>query len=58
MQSYLLDIGQHKATEEEDDWEILGKRSGKWNVDSGLQVLPEEDGDGSTRQSQVQMNGL
>jgi len=29
----------------------LKKRSGEGNVDSGLQVQLEEDGDGSTRQS-------
>jgi len=29
----------------------LEKRSGEGNVDSGLQVQLEEDGDGSTRQS-------
>jgi len=35
-------------------YKLLGKRSGEGNVDSGLQVQLEEDGDGSTRQSWMQ----
>jgi len=36
----------------------LEKRSGEGNVDSGLQVQLEEDGDSSTRQSWVETSGL
>jgi len=36
----------------------LEKRSGERNVDSGLQVQLEEDGDSSTRQSVVETSGL
>jgi len=36
----------------------LEERSGEGNVDSGLQVQLEEDGDGSTRQSGVETSGL
>jgi len=35
----------------------LEKRSGEGNVDSGLQVKLEEDGDGSIRQSRLETNG-
>jgi len=38
--------------------EHLKKRSGEENVDSGLQVQLEEDGDGSTRQSEMETSGL
>jgi len=50
--------GCHKATEEENDQETLGKRSREGNVDIGLQVQLEEDGDGSTEQSLVETSGL
>jgi len=36
----------------------MEKRSGEGNVDSGLQVQLEEDGDGSTRQRWVETSGL
>jgi len=36
----------------------LEKKSGDGNVDSGLQVQLEEDGDDSTRQSRAQTSGL
>jgi len=36
----------------------LKKRSKEGNVDSGLQVQLQEDGDGSTRQSRVETSGL
>jgi len=50
--------GCHKATEEEDTEKHLEKTSGEENVDRGLQVQLEEDGDGSTRQSRVETSGL
>jgi len=37
--------------------EHLEKRSGERNVDSGLQVQLEEDGDGSTGQSWMEISG-
>jgi len=36
----------------------LEKRSGEGNVDIGLPVQLEEDGDGSTRQSWMETSGL
>jgi len=34
------------------------RKSGEKNMDSGLQVQLEEDGDGSTRHSWVETSGL
>jgi len=50
--------GRYTATDEEDNRGTRGKRSEKKNVDSGLRVQLEEDGDGSTRQSGMETSGL
>ena len=45
-------------TEEEAEPGTPVKGSGERNVNGGLQVLLEEDGDGGTKQSSIQTSGL
>jgi len=50
--------GCHKARRNRTTQKHLEKRSREGNVDSGLQVQLEENGDGSIRQSGVETSGL
>jgi len=45
----------HKATEQEKHLEMI---SGEGNVDSGLQVWLDDDGDNSTEQNGMETSGL